>query len=214
MLVRVDWIAHGILDSVVDSFFPFLEEVEKEVAEVDELVFSATHEQAREKKAESHTVASKIPPRTDTWETGTKKLDTFRNLGALMDEKSQTPLDTMGIARARFSLPRPTIPLFFRRVKRALLSISIRSPISLEGNKTIGNPTASTLYRMARTRRLVTSLTRLLATKSEVVTQIRKRLLTTRQSGLGNGAGKYDDIEVAIYMGDVHGMFHYLYSYS
>jgi len=80
-----------------------------------------------------------------------------------------------------------------------------------------GDPTALTLRRMARTRRLVTSLTRLLATKSEVVAQIRKRLLTSGHPGLGNGAGKDDDIEVAIHMGDVqdhiltlqHSLTHY-----
>jgi magnesium transporter len=209
-----DWIAHGILDSVVDSFFPFLEKVEKEVVEVEELVFSGDQERVRATKAQSQVTASTIPSRTDTRETETKKLDTFKSLGALVDEKSQAPSDTMDIVKTRFSLPRPTIPLFFRRVKRALLSISIPLPISLEANRTTGNSTASTLHRMARTRKLVTSLTRLLATKSEVVTQIRKRLLTTGQSGLGNGAGKDDDIEVAIYMGDVHGIFLYLHSYS
>ncbi|OBZ79405.1 Magnesium transporter ALR1 [Grifola frondosa] len=35
-----DWIAHGIMDSIVDSFFPFLEGIEKEVTEIENLVFS------------------------------------------------------------------------------------------------------------------------------------------------------------------------------
>jgi magnesium transporter len=191
-----------------------LEEVEKEVIEVEELVFSADHEGGQTTKPQS--TVSKIPPRTDTRETETKKVDAFEKLSALVDEKSQPHSDTVDVVRTRFSLPRPTIPLFFRRLKRAILSISISMPfsISLEVNKTTANSTASTLYRMARTRKLVTSLTRLLATKSEVVTQIRKRLLTTGQSGLGNGAGKDDDIEVAIYMGDVQGMAFYLRSRS
>ena len=60
---------------------------------------------------------------------------------------------------------------------------------------------------MARTRRLVTSLARLLATKSEVVAQIRKRLLSSNPSGLGNGASEDDDTEIAIHMGDVQGTF-------
>jgi len=56
---------------------------------------------------------------------------------------------------------------------------------------------------MARARRLVTSLSRLLATKSEVVAQLRKRLMSTQSgpSSLSSGAG--DGMEVAIYLGDV-----------
>ena len=65
-----------------------------------------------------------------------------------------------------------------------------------------------TLRRMAKTRRLVTNLGRSLAGKSEVVTRIRKRLL---QQGfgpaLGNGGSKSEELEVAIYMGDIHGEF-------
>jgi Mg2+ and Co2+ transporter CorA len=56
---------------------------------------------------------------------------------------------------------------------------------------------------MARARRLVTSLARLLATKSEVVSQIRKRFLISgpqTTSPQGN-----EDVEIAIYMGDVQG---------
>jgi len=49
----------------------------------------------------------------------------------------------------------------------------------------------------------VTSLTRLLATNSEVVAQIRKRLLTSSYATLPNGNKLDDDLDVAIYMGDV-----------
>ncbi|KAG6890433.1 hypothetical protein C0995_008787 [Termitomyces sp. Mi166 len=35
------WIAHGILDSIVDSFFPLLEEIELEVAAIEDLVLTA-----------------------------------------------------------------------------------------------------------------------------------------------------------------------------
>lgn len=38
-----DWIAHGILDSIVDSFFPLLKEIEKEVTAIDDLVFLDTN---------------------------------------------------------------------------------------------------------------------------------------------------------------------------
>lgn len=63
----------------------------------------------------------------------------------------------------------------------------------------------------------MTSLTRLLATKSEVVTQIKKRLLTSSHATLPNGTKSDDDLDVAIYMGDVqdhiltlqHSLAHY-----
>jgi len=54
---------------------------------------------------------------------------------------------------------------------------------------------------MARARRLVTSLSRLLASKSEVVAQLRKRLLTSSQSG--SSTGDVERAEVAMYLGDV-----------
>lgn len=59
--------------------------------------------------------------------------------------------------------------------------------------------TQLTLRRMVRTRRLVTALGRLLGTKSDVVTQIRKRLMRSAQGDTGEA------LEVAIYMGDVQG---------
>ena len=60
--------------------------------------------------------------------------------------------------------------------------------------------TQLTLRRMVRTRKLVTALGRLLGTKSDVVTQIRKRLM---RSALEEHTS--EALEVAIYMGDVQG---------
>jgi magnesium transporter len=52
---------------------------------------------------------------------------------------------------------------------------------------------------MARTRRLATSVSRVLATKPEVVAGICKRLLAS------DGPASSDDAEVAIYFGDIQG---------
>lgn len=60
--------------------------------------------------------------------------------------------------------------------------------------------TQLTLRRMVRTRKLVTGLGRLLGTKSDVVTQIRKRLTRSAQ-----GEHTSEALEIAIYMGDVQG---------
>jgi Mg2+ and Co2+ transporter CorA len=66
--------------------------------------------------------------------------------------------------------------------------------------------TTSTLRRMARTQRLVTSLSRLLATKSEVTLQIRERLLGVSRPCTRNRTEKTNDEEVVIYMGDIQGV--------
>jgi len=63
----------------------------------------------------------------------------------------------------------------------------------------------SPLVRMASTRRLVTSLTRLLGTKSEVVSQIRKRLIGGAVMSVS--VGPFEQAiaaEVSIYLGDIH----------
>jgi len=171
--------------------------------EVEKLVFSFDHEAGQSPKPKSQMTASKMPLQTDTHMIEAK-VDRFGKLDSLSDEKSQSPLGTVHAARTRFSLPRPTVPFFFRRLKRSIFSIWISLSLSFALRKSAGNSaTVSKLRRMARTRRLVTSLTRLLATKAEVVAQIRKRLLSTGQSGLGNGTGRDSVIEVAIYVGDV-----------
>ncbi|KIK28576.1 hypothetical protein PISMIDRAFT_38407, partial [Pisolithus microcarpus 441] len=103
-----DWIAHGLLDSVVDSFFPIMRVIEREVAAVESILFPNG-------ECTSNTSAA----------------------------------------------------------------------------------TMTTLRRIARTRRLVTSLTRLLASKSEVVSRISKRYLN------GTAVVQSDDVEIAMYMGDV-----------
>ena len=73
-----------------------------------------------------------------------------------------------------------------------------RSPRDVKA-KPVFTRTSVDLWRMARTRRLVTSVARVLATKPEVVAGIRKRLLTS--DGLAAG----DHAEVAIYFGDIQG---------
>ncbi|KAG6842240.1 hypothetical protein C0991_000210 [Blastosporella zonata] len=197
-----DWIAHGILDSVVDSFFPLLEEIEREVAAIEDLVLTAVGGTSYP-GAQQHEPASACMSRgqQDEWEL--KPIPAHEDL--------QTPLElekhSTSSLDVRFRPPQLTASLVFRRIKRAVskqwhkLWVRDAQPSSRQ----------VTLRRMARTRRLVTSLTRLLATKSEVVAQIRKRLM-----GL-NGPPRDDDLDIAMYMGDVqdhiltlqHSLAHY-----
>jgi len=202
--VSSDWIAHGILDSVVDSFFPFLEEIEREVVDIENMVLSVDDAKDTPAKTQPHTATDVLPGNVIT--LGERWHDDEK-VDAMPTEKYKQAFPTViDQVRTRFSFPRPTVPIFFRRLKRMahLAATAALSTVGMRMRSPISN-SAATLWRMARTRRLVTSLTRLLATKSEVVMQIRKRLLTpsTSVTGLGNGKAKGDSVDVAIYMGDV-----------
>ncbi|KAH7883545.1 hypothetical protein F5I97DRAFT_1813481 [Phlebopus sp. FC_14] len=175
-----DWIAHGLLDSIVDAFFPGLEKIEAEVTSVEPIVFSA-----EQSSCASDTVV------VDEYNKSNEEKP------PLLDEK----VDTNSRPRTRFSMPRPTPYVILRRVKRKLSTFLVAAT-TLHNARLKSTPPATTmtLQRIAHTRRLVTSLTRLLASKSEVVSQIRKRFLTPKRMGQNVNS---DDLDIAIYMGDV-----------
>lgn len=112
------------------------------------------------------------------------------------DEKSKSP-------RPRFVTPSLTVSLVFHRMER-----SISNAWKSWGTKVEPPPTPSqlTLRRMGSTRKLVTSLVRLLTTKPDVLAAFRKRLMRVAalksQSMTGQSS---DELEVAIYSGDVQG---------
>ncbi|KAG1899273.1 uncharacterized protein F5891DRAFT_954398 [Suillus fuscotomentosus] len=178
-----DWIAHGILDSVVDSFFPFLKEIEQQVLAVEALVFSSNDVSHT---SSTNTLVDLIHiPADDQCDSDIEKLPDI-------------PSKEMGETPPRY-FPRFTQPLFFRRLKCSLQNL--RNTFATTHKVRTQATTTNTLLRMARARRLVTSLTRLLATKSEVISQIRKRfLIGGRQTTSPQGN---DDLEIAMYMGDV-----------
>ncbi len=186
------WIAHGLLDSVVDSFFPFLEEIEKEVIAIEDLVFENTVPAADSGTSSSASNTASSPVQSDR--TLNEKDDT----SSLSEKKSGSPPKRT----TRFELPRPPLPMLLRRLRR----FGRRSPTKPHEHEEASkspSPTSSTLRRMAKARRLVTSLTRLLAVKSDIILQIRKRLLL---GGAASPEDKREDAaEIAIHMGDVHG---------
>lgn len=95
-----------------------------------------------------------------------------------------------GGGRAKFTLPVPPLRLTLRRLRRRVRKFAWRTFTQLfpwfdsrrpaRPGVGAGAETGSgaALRRMARVRRLVTSLTRLLATKSDVVARVQKRLLS------------------------------------
>ncbi|KAJ7634263.1 hypothetical protein DFH06DRAFT_1436950, partial [Mycena polygramma] len=182
-----DWIAHGILDSIVDSFFPFLQGLEREVMAIEDIVFSGAKGTRILDTSDS---VNSDPPSISIRGTKNMEKTSSQVWSVELSEKAVARLDT---TRTHFSLPWPS---FIGKWK-----INIpkrRKPAPTAAHR---SPTASTLHRMARARRLVTSLSRLLATKSEVVAQLRKRLLTSVQSGPSNS--DVERAEVAMYLGDV-----------
>lgn len=91
----------------------------------------------------------------------------------------------------------------FWRMKQSLKARSgFRYLLGGEKGDTLTLSSASrTLLRMAAMRRIVTSLGRLLGTKGEVVTQMRKRLLSTfNTTTTRTNAGEF-----AVHMGDIQG---------
>lgn len=183
LIIFSAWIAHSLLDSIVDSFFPFSDEIEKEVMAIEKLVYSDSNGLGDTPiKLDSLPLPS---PQTEK-----EDLPTF-------NEKIGVKL---AITHTRFTVSRPPLHFLYRRFLR---SIRTRWRSSLPTEKVVAPPSSKTitLRRMAATRRLVTSIARLLSTKGEVVTQIRKRLL----SGSGNSKASNEEVEVAMYMGDVQG---------
>lgn len=180
------WIAHSLLDSIVDSFFPFSDEIEKEVMAIEQLVYSTD----KRLDSEMSMTAAVPPPQSE------------KERLPVLSEKNMLKFEETFTARTRFALSRPPLRLLYRRFLRYIRTLRIRWRPSRPNEKPAPSSTMITLRRMATTRRLVTSLARLLAAKSEVVTQLRKRLLS--ESGNGK-AGSSEEIEVAMYMGDVQG---------
>ncbi|KAF8642334.1 hypothetical protein AX16_009603 [Volvariella volvacea WC 439] len=209
-----DWIAHGILDSVVDSFFPFLRHIEKEVMAIEDLVFSTEPgENCVSLLPPSIATVHKQTPASDYAAQWHRSEKTTLAEGDKEDEKvtrSQAH-DTIKFRTQSFSIP--PLRILYHRARRLVAKIlrSVEQPSVL-----VPSPTTITLRRMAKTRRLVVSLARLLAAKSEVIAQIRKRLLNGDQSGMGAGK-REESMEIAIYMGDIqdhiltlqHSLLHY-----
>lgn len=202
-----DWIAHGILDSVVDAFFPVLSEIEKEVMAIDKMVYVEEDEDndssvrlEQQSSWTSSSATAKACPEADA--AASTKSSSPQLPSSYEKPKLEAANSTEESIRPHFARPRLTPRLVFRRFRRSIARfwarLWLRKPEAIRVN-----PRTLTLRRMAKTRKLVTLLGRLLASKADVVTQIRKRLLQTGEPSLGNGGTKGEELEVAIYMGDV-----------
>jgi len=196
-----DWIAHGILDSVVDSFFPFVAQIDKEVDQIDKFLYSDPDDsEGGATKASS----TKPKPSSDSTLNPTdEKMDD--TLTSACDEK--LPLSPVKpqqhVKTAMFRASPLPISLYIRRARRFLKSklfkTSTGTSVGEPWMSQQANPATRTVYRMVKIRRLVTSLTRLLSTKADLIGQIRKRLVTRGEWSLDS------DPELYIHLGDILG---------
>lgn len=195
-----DWIAHGVLDSVVDSCFPFLAQIEKEVDQVEKYLYSGPD--VPDSGVNSNPTKPKPP--------GDSTLDPIDEKGedasiSTYDEKhpSSPVKPQQRVKTARFRVSPLPISLHIRRARRFIKSLFSRTPtmagVGEPWMEEQVNPAARTVFRMAKIRRLVTSLTRLLSTKAELIGQIRKRLATRGEWSLDS------DPELYTHMGDILG---------
>lgn len=181
----------------MDAFFPYVEEIENEIVAAEYTVFH-----------DSDDYGDRPPPLARTSTRPPDKLleksDTFRS-GVTVDEKISSVKGaamSTKTATTRFAMPRPTFAISYRRWRRsAHRMFSKLFPEAVPTPDLSVSPTMVTLRRMARTRRLVTTLSRVLVAKSEVVTRLQKRLGDSIQA-----FGGREDEDLVIYMGDVRGM--------
>jgi magnesium transporter len=171
-----DWIAHGILDSIVDAFFPMIRYVDNEVEDIDHLTIDP--------------YAAPNPSQTliSSPQSSQESVD-----GIEMSEKIS--LDSSGGKVWREATPtqQPTIAQRLRQNIRVVSGSHLRVPrffiyIKLfwvplsNGNNArphTDRPHAFNRYEMIKritdTRKLVTGLSRLLHGKHNVVGRMRKR---------------------------------------
>lgn len=195
-----DWIAHGILDSVVDSFFPFMAQIDREVDQIDKFLYSDPNDSEGAAKPSP----TKPKPSSDsTLDVVDEKKDdastiTYDEKPPLSPVKPQQHVKT-----AMFRVSPLPLSLYIRRAKRFLKSRLFKSSAGTGvGEPWMAqqvNPATRTVYRMVKIRRLVTSLTRLLSTKADLIGQIRKRLVIRGEWSLDS------DPELYIHLGDILG---------
>ncbi|GJJ08799.1 hypothetical protein Clacol_003018 [Clathrus columnatus] len=201
-----DWIAHGLLDSVVDHFFPLLDRIETEVKNLDDLISSISPSTVSSK---TNSASTPIHPTnvedrhhsTSTPEKATVAVSS--EISEKKEESSTSSVDSVIKSKRLYANTWSSIQHTFSRlgfVYRRLKKFRTLQPKVEEGSIQ-----RSPLMRMAATRRLVTSLSRLLGTKSEVISQLRKRLEThPLGSAKDISARQAAHLDVGVYFDDIH----------
>lgn len=152
------------------------------------------------------TLIETIPSSVTTLPTQLREAEKSTTTEVAFEEEKYTPAQRIQRQyhpsfRPHFIAPRFTLHLAFRRTRRRITSLWRRFWTRAESP-----PSAQqfTLRRMARVKKLVTVLGRLLNTKADVITSLKKRLIKAVTSH-GTNRQTAEELEVAIYMGDIQG---------
>lgn len=157
-----DWIAHGLLDSIVDAFFPIIRYVDGEVDDIDSLT---------------------VDPSTDPRAHSTPP-EVFNAEGIELTEKGVRPAPRVSTLRKvghALTIPPILLPRWFIYVRLFFL------PAASATSKKYDHPDNQVMSRqamlrhMTHMRKLVSGLTKLLGTKHQVVGLLRKRVADNGQ---------------------------------
>lgn len=201
-----EWIAHGLMDSIVDAFFPLIKHVDTEIDQIDSLVTDPSTEP--ERKATPPSQAPTLDQLTyemdDLDEKGRRRNGSRRlttaSAPAPLSVRWRRTVATLRLQRDKLSTVFPAFP----NTDRPILSPSTRRKLQNFGKfmgvygrhkdpAVFANPVydrTDMLKRMTDVRRIVTGLSRLLSAKFQVMARLKKR------------ADK-GDAEVIAYIGDV-----------
>ncbi|WVQ75660.1 hypothetical protein IAR50_005289 [Cryptococcus sp. DSM 104548] len=199
-----DWIAHGLIDSIIDAFFPLIRYVDGAVDDIDSLTIDPTTDPRKTAEIlESVEAAVEGDPSTNG---GTRPAQGRKHsLGTKPALLVKKPFFRQLLSPPKIHLPKPLIyvRLFFFPITSA-----VKRHHEQAQPKTVFD--RSTMLRnITDVRKLVTGLTRLLGAKSVVIARLRKR-----------AKGEGDSVEA--YIGDVEdhilllqtSLYHYEYILS
>ncbi|WWC69892.1 uncharacterized protein I206_103835 [Kwoniella pini CBS 10737] len=216
-----DWIAHGIIDSIVDAFFPLIRYVDGEVDDIDSLTIDPTTDP---KKTTAVLESEPIPLLDGNTSWNEFDLNEKREPSGRSNEKPsllphmwKQPLATKSkhnirhTIRSKLRLPKMhmtvPLPLVYFRLFFLPTSSAVRRKHENVSEAVFDRSTM--LKRITDMRRLVTGLTRLLGAKGAVIGRLRKR-------------AREDGTTMEAYIGDVEdhilllqtSLYHYEYILS
>lgn len=194
---KTDWIAYGLMDSIVDTFFPLIDFIEEEARDIDKFLANPLLDPV-EPQPKPPTIAERLR---------LKKAWTYF--------KQNRP--------HWLKIDAPSVGQFFGVIKGAALTTKREADFSNLGQgkrkgMSIGPKTLShkalagvsgelydrgkMLTRIAVSRKLVMGLSRLLIPKNDVVRGMRKRLRDENGPTEGQPGQRHD---IGIYLGDLQG---------
>lgn len=177
-------------------------QIDKEVDEIERFLYSDSDDSESAAKVTPTEPKSSSNSILDTDDEKEKKDDT--SISTCDEKPPLSPVKSQQhVKTAMFRVSPLPVSLYIRRIRRFLKSklfkTSTGTGVAEPRISQQVNPATRTVYRMVKIRRLVTSLTRLLSTKADLIRQIRKRLVTKGEWSLDS------DPEFYIHLGDILG---------